>query len=79
MKVYKVTLLVVDHDELGEDGIREEIGSVRYPNHRMSPQVMKIESRESRGTTLYPTFGAWRDSHALNLAHWSVEAEKLFK
>ena len=39
MRVYKVTLCIVDHDKLGEEGIVIEIENVRYPNHCMSPSV----------------------------------------
>ena len=56
MKAYRVVLLVVDHDGVG-DGIKTEIESVRYPNHCLSPMVMAIEEAE---------IGDWRDDHPLN-------------
>jgi hypothetical protein len=57
MKVYKVTLCVIDHDGLGEGGIKQNLECVRFPNDRMSPDVVAIESRD---------IGEWRDSHPLN-------------
>jgi hypothetical protein len=56
LKVHKVTLLVVDHDELGAEDVTREIESVRYPNHCISPDVMAIETREID----------WTDEHPLN-------------
>ena len=57
MKVHRVTLLVVDHDELGADEIQQVIESVNYPNGCMIPSVMSVESRE---------IGEWHDGHPLN-------------
>jgi hypothetical protein len=57
MKAFKVTLLVVDHDELGADGIKQTVESTRYPNWCMSPKVMSVEGAD---------IGEWDDSHALN-------------
>lgn len=57
VKVHKVTLLVVDHDELGTEDVRLEIESVRYPNRCIRPSVMHIETREVD----------WTDRHPLNL------------
>ena len=57
MKVYKVTVMVIDHDRLGTKGIVEEMEAVRYPNHCMYPRVAGIESRD---------IGEWDDSHPLN-------------
>lgn len=46
MKAYRVEILVVDHDELGSDGITEEFENTDYANHCMSPKVMDIEGVE---------------------------------
>ena len=54
---YKITLLIIDHDEVGEDGIKEHIESVRYPNHCINPRV-----QSSEGVDL----GEWDDDHPLN-------------
>lgn len=70
MKAYKVTLLVIDFDELGQDGIEEEIENVRYPNDCLYPTVMAIESRD---------IGEWSDDHPLNHhATQESEFERLF-
>lgn len=57
MKAYKIELLVIDHDGLGEDEIIAEIENVRYPNDCISPLVKSIEVRD---------IGPWRDDHPLN-------------
>ncbi len=57
MKVYRVELMILDFDGLGEDGISETIECTRYPNHCMSPKVVKTESRD---------IGEWSDDHPLN-------------
>lgn len=55
-KVHKVTVLIVDHDGLGADAIKDEIENTSYANHCMSPQVMCVETEEVE----------WRDDHPLN-------------
>ncbi len=55
-KVYKIVLMVVDHDELGEAGVREVLENQRYPNRCIMPRVMDTETREVE----------WSDEHPLN-------------
>jgi hypothetical protein len=69
MKAYKVTLLIVDHDELGEEQMTTSIENVRYPNRCLSPRVMAIESRD---------IGEWHDDHPLNLPGAEKEYTRLF-
>ena len=70
MKVYKVTLLIVDHDALGSDDIATTLENARYPNRCISPDVMAIESRD---------IGEWRDDHPLNYRDKiKSEFERLF-
>lgn len=57
MKAYLVTTVVLDHDELGPEGIAVEMNNVRYPNRCLSPRVTAIEGFE---------VGPWDDSHPLN-------------
>jgi hypothetical protein len=57
MKIYKVTLFIIDHDELGEGDISETLESTKYPNRCISPEVWEIESKE---------IGEWSDDHPLN-------------
>ena len=63
MKAYKVVLLIVDHDAVG-DGIKSVIENVRYPNHCLDPHVMRIESAE---------IGEWYDDHPLNFKSSQAE------
>jgi hypothetical protein len=58
MKVYKVNVLVTDHDEIGENELKSVLENTMYPNHCISPDVMSIESRD---------IGEWSDDHPLNL------------
>jgi hypothetical protein len=58
MKAYKIEMLVVDFDEVGEQEIRDIIENTHYPNRCISPSVKKVESRD---------IGEWHDDHPLNL------------
>ena len=70
LKVYKVELFIVDHDKVGEQGIKQVIENARYPNRCISPQVVDIEEREVD----------WHDRHPLNLRdQWRQAYEDLFK
>lgn len=55
-RVYKIELLVVDHDGLGESNLTDVIEHARYPNWCISPVVMAINSHEVE----------WDDNHPLN-------------
>lgn len=57
MKVYKVTLMILDHDELGLEEIKTVIQEENFPNDCIAPSVMDIESAE---------IGEWEDSNLLN-------------
>lgn len=57
MKAYKVTLFIIDFDEVGADDIRIIIKNQKYPNHCISPDVKSIETVD---------IGAWHDDHPLN-------------
>lgn len=41
MKAYKVTLLINDHDEVGDE-IKNIIEDQKYPNYCIAPLVMDI-------------------------------------
>jgi hypothetical protein len=58
MKAYKVELLIIDHDKVGEEEMKYLIENVRYPNHCLHPHVMKITEKD---------IGPWTDDHPLNL------------
>lgn len=57
MKVYKVTLFIIDHDRLGAEEIKSEIENYNYPNDCISPSVTAIEERD---------IGEWSDDNPLN-------------
>ncbi len=65
MNAYKIEILVIDHDELGEEELKTVIENTRYPNRCISPDVKKIEARD---------IGVWHDEHPLNL-HATADAE----
>lgn len=68
-KIYRVTLLIVDHDGIGEGNLKDILENARYPNRCISPDVMKIETREVD----------WNDEHPLNYQHTQAEEfERLF-
>jgi hypothetical protein len=56
MKAYKVTLLINDHDEVGDE-IKNIIENQHYPNYCIAPLVMDIQSVD---------IGEWSDDHPLN-------------
>lgn len=57
MKVHKVTICIVDHDQIGADGIAEVIENESWPNHCINPQVVDVETVD---------IGEWNDNHPLN-------------
>lgn len=70
MKAYRVELLIIDHDVLGEQEITDVIENVHYPNHCIAPDVMAIESRD---------IGPWEDYHPLNqISTRDAEYSRLF-
>ena len=56
MKAYLVTLLVVDHDEVGS-GLKDVIENTKYPNRCIIPRVIDLLESE---------IGEWDDDHPLN-------------
>ena len=57
VKAYKITILVLDHDEIGRDGIVNAVERTKYPNRCIAPSVQDIEEAE---------IGEWHDDHAMN-------------
>ncbi len=70
MKVHKVTLLIVDTDDVGETEIKSIIENIKYPNWCIAPDVMAFESREID----------WNDGeHPINdITTYEAEFERLF-
>lgn len=70
MRAYKIELLIIDFDEVGEEGIKHHIENARYPNHCLSPHVKQIEGVD---------IGEWDDDHPLNGRDTcKAEYERLF-
>jgi hypothetical protein len=65
-RIYRVTLLVSDHDDIGERGVIDALENTKYPNWCISPCVMGIERREVD----------WSDDHPLNRSDTAPEAFK---
>ena len=63
MKVHKITVLVIDLDDLGKEAIKGEMESIRYPNHCMNPSVMDIVTVDVD----------WDDDHPLNKRSSKIE------
>lgn len=55
-KVYRVVVMVVDHDGLGRDGVIQELENARFPNDCLRPRVAQVDERDV----------AWNDEHPLN-------------
>lgn len=53
MKAYRIEVLVIDHENVGEENIRSTIENVRYIN----ANVKSVESAD---------IGDWDDDHPLN-------------
>jgi hypothetical protein len=70
VKAYKIELLVIDFDGLGEQGIVETIASRRWPNDCISPSVEACQEAD---------IGVWTDDHPLNRKDTaSAEYARLF-
>jgi len=57
VNVYKVEVMVIDHDGIGPGEVQAVIENTRYPNRCIAPEVMSIETREVD----------WHEQHPLNL------------
>lgn len=70
MKVYRLEILVIDYDKIGETAIREAIENANYPNDCIAPKIKKVDSRD---------IGEWSDDHPLNLrSSQDQEYKRLF-
>lgn len=57
MMVYKIEVMVIDFDEVGEEGIKDCIENTKYPNWCISPRVKRFQGVD---------IGEWDDDHPLN-------------
>lgn len=67
MKAHLVTVLIVDHDELGADEIISVIEHTRYPNRCIMPMVKDVHTAD---------IGDWHDDHPLNFTSVSLAEVK---
>jgi len=69
MKVHKITLMVVDSDNLGSASVSRVLEDTRYTNRCIAPLVIATETREVD----------WHDEHPLNLTdRYKAEFERIF-
>jgi hypothetical protein len=70
MKAYKIEILVIDHDSLGEASLREELVNANFPNDCISLDIKSITEKD---------VGEWHDEHPLNkLSTCDSEYRRLF-
>ncbi len=70
MKAYKLEILVIDFEGLGEAGIRQELENARFANDCLSLQLKSIAGKD---------IGECSDEHPLNkLESCESEYRKLF-
>ena len=70
MKAFQITLLVIDRENLGADGLKLQILHARYADDCLNPTVMKIGEAD---------IGDWSDDHPLNSGNTRVaEYRRLF-
>lgn len=70
MKAYKIEILVIDFDKLGEQGIRDELENACFANDCIDLNVKKVIEKD---------IGEWRDDHPLNRHETcQKEYERLF-
>jgi len=68
--VYKLEVMIIDHDGIGEACVKAAIEDARYPNRCIAPSVQSIEVRD---------IGEWSDDHPLNLRSTAdAEFDRLF-
>lgn len=70
MKVYRVEVMIIDHDDRGSEEIKVTIENTRYGNDCITPEVVKMDERD---------IGEWSDEHPLNLTDgWRAAYAALF-
>jgi hypothetical protein len=57
MKVYELTVKIIDLDEVGEPEIRYVLENAHYPNRCIAPEVLSAREAD---------VGEWSDDHPLN-------------
>jgi hypothetical protein len=57
MKVYKLEIMIIDFDGIGEDEMKSVLENANYPNDCISPDVMNVKCID---------IGEWEDDNKLN-------------
>lgn len=65
MKVYKIELMVLDHENFGQEEIEYIIRNIKY----LHPSIVSIDSKD---------IGEWTDDHPLNKKGFKGEFKRLF-
>lgn len=60
MKAYRVEIVIVDFDELGPDGLIEELEAVNFPNDCIHLSASNVRIAQ------VVDIGDWSDEHPLN-------------
>lgn len=63
MKIYKLTVQVIDFDEIGAEEIKDVLENANYPNDCINPKIISIDDREIE----------WTDDHPLNKKATALE------
>jgi len=70
MNVHKVTLVVIDFDDIGVEDVKYHLEETKYPNHCMYPFIVDTETVD---------IGEWDDSHPLNRRDtFDAEVKRIF-
>ena len=70
MKAYKIEILIIDFDGLGETRIKEELNNANFPNDCITIKVKSITEKD---------IGDWSDDHPLNkFSTKDVEYKRIF-
>jgi len=70
MKAYKLEIFVIDFDNVGKEGILQEIENARFPNDCIGMNIKSVIEKD---------IGEWNDDHPLNKKETAeVEYNKLF-
>lgn len=56
MKIHKLTILIVDHDNLGAASVKTELECANFANDCIRPKVVEVDTRDVE----------WSDDHPLN-------------
>jgi hypothetical protein len=69
MKAFKVEILIIDHDDVGDE-LESLITNANYPNDCINPQIISIEEAD---------IGEWHDDHPLNKMGFEEVIKEYFK